>query len=209
MCHFDPCLTSKWHEYVYWLTPRLTYTICMRTHHNTDYRDMSRVLVLISVFLTGNNNARPRGASRAYNHRVPLLRARARQPRFGSSMQYCIRSLISITNAQKYCKRAKVCASLLLWHFKTIWIENICLLFIEVHCSNQQKPFHFAHRGFSYFLISTPNLNKWRPNVGTNIWVLTNALNNVVYENKVVYVHRKTSSTIFRYFDSQALGFGE
>ena len=92
-------------------------------------------------------------ARRAYNNRVPLLRARARQPRFGSSMQYCIRSLISITNVQKYCKRAKVCASLLLWHFKTIRIENICLLFIEVHCSNQQKPFHFAHRVFSYFLI--------------------------------------------------------
>ena len=32
-------------------------------------------------------------------------------------MQYCIRSLISITNVQKCCKRAKVCASLLLWHF--------------------------------------------------------------------------------------------
>ena len=148
-------------------------------------------------------------ARRAYNHRVPLLRARARQPRFGSSMQYCIRSLISITNVQKYCKRAKVCASLLLWHFKTIWYENICLLFIELHCSIQQKTFHFAHRGFSYFLISTQNFNKWRPNVGINIWVLTNASNNVVYENKVVYVHRKTSSTIFRYFDSQALGFGE
>ena len=114
-----------------------------------------------------------RAARRAYNDRVP--RAWARQPRFGSSMQYCFRSLISITNVQKYCKRAKVCASLLLWHFKTIWIENICLPFIEVHCSNQQKLFHFAHRGFSYFLISTQNFNKWRPNVGINILVLTNA----------------------------------
>ena len=104
-----------------------------------------------------------------------ILRARARQPRFGSSMQYCIRSLISITNVQKYCKRAKVCASLLLWHFKTIWIENICLPFIEVHCSNQQKLFHFAHRGFSYFFISTQNFKKWRPNVGMNMLVLTNA----------------------------------
>ena len=54
-------------------------------------------------------------------------------------MQYCIRSLISITNVQTCCKRAKVCVSLLLWHFKTIWIENICLPFIEVHCSNQQQ----------------------------------------------------------------------
>ena len=114
-------------------------------------------------------------ARRAYNHRVPILRARARQPRFGSSMQYCIRSLISITNVQKYCKQAKVCASLLLWHFKTIWIENICLPFIEVHCSYQQKLFHFAHRGFSNCLISTQNFNKWRPNVGINILVLTNA----------------------------------
>ena len=90
-------------------------------------------------------------------------------------MQYCIRSLISITNVQKYCKRAKVRASLLLWHFQTIWIENICLPFIEVHRSNQQKLFHFAHRGFSYFLISTQNFNEWRPNVGINILVLTNA----------------------------------
>ena len=115
-----------------------------------------------------------RSASRrAYNDRVP--RARARQTRFGSSMQYCIRSLISITNVQKYCKRAKVCASLLLWHLKTIWIESICLPFIEVHCSNQQKLIHFAHRGFSHFLISTQNFNKWRPNVGINILVLTNA----------------------------------
>ena len=114
-------------------------------------------------------------ARRAYNNRVPIPRARARQPRFDSSMQYCIRSLISITNVQKCCKRAKVCASLLLWHFKTIWIENICLPFIEVHCSNQQKLVHFAHRGFSNFLISTQNFNKWRPNVGINILVLTNA----------------------------------
>ena len=114
-------------------------------------------------------------ARRAYNDRVPMLRARARQPRFGSSMQYCIRSLISITNVQKYCKRAKVRASLLLWHFKTIWIENICLPFIEVHCSNQQKLFHFAHRGVSYFLISTQNFNKWPPNVRINILVLANA----------------------------------
>ena len=112
-------------------------------------------------------------ARRAFNDRVP--RARARQPRFGSSMQYCIRSLISITIVQTYCQRAKVCASLLLWHFKTIWIENICLPFIEVHCSNQQKLFHFAHRGFSYFLISTQNFNKWRPNLGVNILVLTSA----------------------------------
>ena len=104
-----------------------------------------------------------------------MIRARARQPRFGSSMQYCIRSLISITNVQRYCKWAKVFASLLLWHFKTIWLENICLPFIEVHCSNQQKLFHFAHRGFSYFLISTQNFNKWRPNVVINILVLTNA----------------------------------
>ena len=148
-------------------------------------------------------------ARRAYNNRVPIPRARARQPRFDSSMQYCIRSLISITNVQKCCKRAKNCASLLLWYFKTIWIENICLPFIEVHCSNQQKLFHFAHRGFSNFLISTQNFNKWPPNVGINILVLTNASNNVVYENKVVYVHQKTSSTIFRYFDSHALGFGE
>ena len=48
------------------------------------------------------------------------------------------------------------------------------------HCSfgissNQQKLFHFAHRGFSYFLISTRNFNEWRPNVGINILVLTNA----------------------------------
>ena len=117
-------------------------------------------------------------ARRAYNNRVPIPRARARQPRqprFDSSMQYCIRSLISITNVQKCCKRANVCASLLLWHFKTIWIENICLPFIEVHCSYQQKLFHFAHRGFSNFLISTQNFNKWRPNVGINILVLTNA----------------------------------
>ena len=114
-------------------------------------------------------------ARRACNNRVPILRARARQPRFGSSMQYCIRSLISITNVQKYCKRAKVRASLLLWHFQTIWIENVCLLFIEVHRSNQQKLFYFAHRGFSYFLISTQNFNEWRPNVGINILVLTNA----------------------------------
>ena len=105
----------------------------------------------------------------------PAYKSRARQPRFDSSMQYCIRSLISITNVQKCCKRAKVFASLLLWHFKTIWIENICLPFIEVHCSNQQKLFHFAHRGFSNFLISTQNFNKWRPNVGINILVLTNA----------------------------------
>ena len=119
-------------------------------------------------------------------------------------MQYCIRSLISITNVQKYCKRTKVRASLLLWHFKAIWIENICLPFIEVHCSNQQKLFHFAYRGASYFLISTQNFNKWRPNVGINILVLTNAQNNVVYENEVVYVHRKTSNTVFRYFDSHA-----
>ena len=123
-----------------------------------------------------SSNARPRSAARrAYNHRVPIPRARARQPRFDSSMQYCIRSLISITNVQKCCKRAKVCASLLLWHFKTIWIENICLSFIEVHCSYQQKLFHFAHRGFSNFLISTQNFNKWWPNVGINILVLTNA----------------------------------
>ena len=130
-----------------------------------------------------DSNARP---ARAYNNRVPIPqnnvrssvpipRARARQPRFDSSMRYCIRSWISITNVQKCCKRAKVCASLLLWHFKTIWIENICLPFIEVHCSYQQKLFHFAHRGFSNFLISTPNFNKWRPNVGINILVLTKA----------------------------------
>ena len=122
-------------------------------------------------FITPARAARS-AARRAYNNRVPLLRAWARQPRFGSSMQYCIRSLISITNVQKYCKRAKVCASLLLWHFKTIWMENICLPFTEVHCSNQQKLFHFAHRGFSYFLISTQNFNKWRPNVGISILVL-------------------------------------
>ena len=114
-----------------------------------------QVLHNVVQFITPARAARS-AARRAYNHRVPTLRARARQPRFGSSMQYCIRSLISITNVQKYCKGAKVCASQLLWHFKTIWIENICLLFIEVHCSNQQKLFHFAHRGFSYFLISTP-----------------------------------------------------
>ena len=71
------------------------------------------------------------------------------QPRFGSFMQHCIRSLISTTNAQKYCKWGKVCASMLLWHFKTIWIENSCFPFVEVHCSNQQNLFHFACRGFS------------------------------------------------------------
>ena len=158
-----------------------------------------------ACFSTGKKRP-PRGAAthRAYDDRVPILRARARQPGFGSSMQYCIRSLISITNVQKYCKRTKVRASLLLWHFKAIWIENICLPFIEVHCSNQQKLFHFAYRGASYFLISTQNFNKWRPNVGINILVLTNAQNNVVYENEVVYVHRKTSNTVFRYFDSHA-----
>ena len=148
-------------------------------------------------------------ARRVYDDRVPILRARARQPCFGCYMQYCILSLISITNVQKYCKRAKVRASVLLWHFKTIWIENICLPFIEVYCSNQQKLFHFAHRGVSYFLISTQNFNKWRPIVGINILVLTNALSNVVYENEVVYVHRKTFNTIFRYFDSHILDFGE
>ena len=132
-------------------------------------------LIIFLKYILTPAGAAQSAARRAYNDRVPLLRTRARQPRFGSSMQYCIRYLISIANVQKYCKRAKVCASLLLWHFKTIWIENICLLFIAVHCSNQQKTFHFAHRGFSYFLISTPNFNKWRPNVGINIWVLTNA----------------------------------
>ena len=110
--------------------------------------------VSVSIMIVEAVSVRP---IRAYNNRVPILRAPARQPRFGSSMQYCIRSLISITNVQKYCKRAKVRAWLLLWHFQTIWIENICLPFIEVHRSNQQKLFHFAHRGFSYFLISTKN----------------------------------------------------
>ena len=33
--------------------------------------------------------------------------------------------------------------------------------------------------------------------------------NNVVYQNVVVYVDRKTFSIIFRYFDSRILGFGE
>ena len=90
-------------------------------------------------------------ALRAYNNRVPILRARARQPRFGSSMQYCIRSLISITNVQKYCKRAKVCASLLLWHFQTIWIENICLPFIEVHRSYKKNYFTLPIEAFPTF----------------------------------------------------------
>ena len=143
--------------------------------------DLNSIVVIdlysfcIFMFLITPARAARSAARRVFNNRVPIPRARARQPRFDSSMQYCIRSLISITNVQKCCKRVKVCASLLLWHFKTIWIENICLPFIEVHCSYQQKLFHFAHRGFSNFLISTPNFNKWRPNVGINILVLTNA----------------------------------
>ena len=115
----------------------------------------------------------------AYNDRVP--RARARQPRFGSSMQYCIRSLISITNVQKYCKRAKVCASLLLWHFKTIWIENICLPFIEVHCSNQQKPVSAKYVGQPDISrcsspVSDGRLKNACPNVRPNFQTFINNL---------------------------------
>ena len=95
------------------------------THFHWLHDSDSKLCILIPYCY----NARPSAARRAYNNRVPIPRARqrARQPRFDSSMQYCIRSLISITNVQKCCKRAKVCDSLLLWHFKTIWIENICL----------------------------------------------------------------------------------
>ena len=142
-------------------------------HYGLDLLEMKWVHVTNMRALIMITPARAARKRSAYNDRVP--RARARQPNFGSSMQYCIRSLISITNVQRYCKWAKVFASLLLWHFKTILLENICLPFIEVHCSNQQKLFYYAHRGFSYFLISTQNFNKWRPNVGINILVLTNA----------------------------------
>ena len=66
---------------------------------------------IIAAKTSTNNNARPHGAKRraqrVWRSCTDAESTARQQPCFDSSMQYCIRSLIFTTNAEKYCERAK------------------------------------------------------------------------------------------------------